>query len=90
MAKWIAPQGVKEVAVRTESGTKVYRQDKSGGFNVENPKHARQMKEEGFFQANAMGVIRHDIGFPCKNCGFGSLFKKCSRCGTENERMNNG
>ncbi len=86
MPKVIPPQGLKEVSVRTERGTKVYRADRSGLINVDNPKHAKQMQHEGLGIASA-GGIAHTEGFPCAQCGFGSFFKKCSRCGTINERI---
>lgn len=86
MGKMIPPQGLKEVAVKTERGTKVYRADRSGLINVDNPKHAAQMKAEGLGVASAGGVADTE-GFPCSQCGFGSYFKKCSRCGHENERI---
>jgi hypothetical protein len=86
MGKMIPPQGLREVAVKTERGTKVYRADRSGLINVDNPKHAAQMKAEGLGVASAGGVADTE-GFPCSECGFGSYFKKCSRCGHENERI---
>lgn len=86
MAKMIPPKGLKEVAVRTERGEKVYRAGRDGLINVDNPKHAKQMKDEGLGVASASGVVRAE-GYPCSSCGFGSFFKKCSRCGTINERI---
>ena len=83
MARLIAPDGgVRGVDVRTERGTKQYNPDRKGVITVENPNHARQMKAEGFFEASLMGPItnRDVIGFTCSNCGFGSFFRKCSRC----------
>jgi hypothetical protein len=86
MGKMIPPQGLKEIAVRTERGTKLYKADKSGLINVDNPRHAAQMRAEGLGTATAGGIADAD-GFPCTVCGFGSFFKKCSRCGTINERI---
>lgn len=86
MPKMIPPTGLKEVAVKTERGTKVYRAGRDGLINVDNPKHARQMREEGLGQASTSGAMMGE-GFPCSACGFGSWFKKCSRCGHENERI---
>ena len=84
MTKMIPPQGLREVSVKTERGTKVYRADKSGLINVDNPKHAAQMKAEGLGQAGLGGVPKGNVGYPCKACGFGSFFKQCSRCGEIN------
>jgi hypothetical protein len=86
MGKMIPPQGLREVSIQTERGTKVYKADRSGLINVDNPKHAAQMKAEGLGVASAGGVADAE-GFPCTQCGFGSYFKKCSRCGHENERI---
>ena len=86
MAKFIPPQGLREIGIRTNSGTKVIRTGKDGLFNVDNPKLERKLKEEGLGIASASGVIVGE-GFPCVECGFGSWFKKCSRCGHENERI---
>ena len=87
MSKMIPPKGLREVSVRTERGTKTYKAGRDGLINVDNPKHAAQMKHEGLGEANAMGTIRNpsSIGFTCSKCGFGSFFKKCSRCGEINE-----
>lgn len=86
MTRMIPPQGLKEVSIRTERGTKTYRADKSGLINVENPKHAAQMRDEGLGTASAGGIAVCN-GFPCTACGFSSFFKKCGRCGHLNERL---
>jgi hypothetical protein len=86
MSRMIPPQGLKEVAVRTERGTKIYRAGRDGLINVENPKHAAQMKNEGLGEAGLNGFSTNG-GYPCTSCGFGSWFKKCSRCGQDNERI---
>lgn len=86
MARIIPPQGLREVAVKTERGTKLYKADRSGIIHVDNPKHAKQMKDEGLGLGSVAGVADTE-GFPCSQCGFGSYFKKCGRCGHENERI---
>lgn len=86
MAKMIPPKGLKEISVRTERGTKVYRADRSGLINVENEKHIKQMKHEGIGEAGLNGFSTNG-GYPCSACGFGSWFKKCSRCGQDNDRV---
>lgn len=88
MARLIASDGgVRGVDVRTERGVRSYNPDKKGVINVDNPRHAAQMKAEGFFEASLMGAVtnRDNLGFTCSECGFGSWFRKCSRCGHENE-----
>ena len=86
MTRIIPPKGLKEIGVQTKRGTKVLRTGSDGLFHVENPKLAKKLQEEGLGLASASGVIRGE-GFPCSQCGFGSWFKKCSRCGHENERI---
>ena len=85
MHKMIPPKGLREVSVQTERGTKVYKAGRDGLIRVDNPKHAAQMKHEGLGEAGVGGVIASNVGYPCK-CGFSSLFAKCSKCGTVNER----
>lgn len=86
MARLVAPDGgVRGVDVKTERGTYKYNPTRSGIINVENSKHAAQMKAEGFFEASLMGPTNDTtLGFTCIECGFGSWFRKCSRCGHEN------
>jgi len=83
MARFVAPdKGVKE----TEVGRKVYRVNRGGLFEVTDRGDAKAMLREGFIEASLMGATtKSGIGFTCNNCGFGSWFKKCSRCGTEND-----
>jgi hypothetical protein len=83
MARLIASDGgVRGVDIKTERGTRSYNPDRKGVITVDNPKHAKQMKAEGFFEASLMGSITNSdtIGFTCTQCGFGSFFRKCSRC----------
>jgi hypothetical protein len=85
--KIIPPTGLKEIAVKTERGTKLYKADKSGLINVDNPKHAKQMKDEGLGIASLQGASDPSLGYTCSECGFGSWFALCSRCGHRNERI---
>lgn len=85
MPKMIPPQGLKEVAIKTERGTKVYKAGRDGLINVENPRHAKQMKHEGLGEV-ALASYSGAIGFYCADCGFSSLFVKCGKCGKENPR----
>ena len=86
MTRIIPPQGLREIGIKTKRGTKVLRTGKDGLFHVNDPKLAKQLKAEGLGVASTSGAIIGD-GFPCIACGFGSWFKKCSRCGHENERI---
>lgn len=80
-------KGVRGIDVQTPNGTHSYNTDRKGIINVENPKHVAQMKSEGFFEASLMGPTTNGsvIGYTCVECGFGSFFRKCGRCGTENK-----
>ena len=83
MARWVAPdKGVKETVI----GGKSYYTDRQGIYNVENASHAKAMKAEGFFEASLMGptVGGESLGYTCIECGFGSWFALCSRCGHKN------
>ena len=86
MTRIIPPQGMKELEVQTRKGTKVIRAGKDGLFNIENPRLAKNLKEEGLGEAGLNGFTTSG-GYPCSSCGFGSWFKKCSRCGELNERI---
>lgn len=83
MAKFMGPQGMREISVKTKHGEKVLKAGKDGMFNVNNPKLAKQLKAEGLGVASTGGVANTN-GFPCKKCGFGSFFAKCGRCGEVN------
>lgn len=83
MAKIIGPRGMRELSIQTSKGERVLKAGKDGMFEVNNPKLLKQLKKEGLGEASASGVIAA-TGYPCKNCGFGSFFKKCSKCGEIN------
>ena len=83
MTKIIGPKGMRELSVQTKNGERVLRAGKDGMFNVNDPKLAKKLKKEGLSVASASGVTTAS-GFPCKSCGFGSFFKKCSKCGEIN------
>jgi hypothetical protein len=81
--KMIAPdKGVRQ----TEIGGTRYDVNKQGVYEVDNNQHVQAMKREGFIEGSLMGATIGKKGFNCKNCGFGSWFRKCSRCGMENEK----
>lgn len=83
MAKMIGPKGMRQLSVQTRRGERVLHAGKDGMFQVNDPKLVRQLKKEGLGEASASGVITAE-GYPCKKCGFGSFFKKCSKCGEIN------
>jgi lipopolysaccharide biosynthesis regulator YciM len=82
MPKMIAPdKGVKQ----TDIGRVRYNVNKQGVYSVDDSSHVRAMKREGFIEASLMGATTNkQVGYTCAECGFGSWFRKCSRCGSEN------
>ena len=83
MPKMVAPdKGVKE----TDIGNTRYRVNRDGVYNVENKSHVNAMKREGYIEASLMGATHTELGYTCYQCGFASWFKKCSRCGSENDK----
>ena len=83
MGRWVAPdRGVRETVI----GNTTYRPDRGGIYTVDNRQHAKAMKAEGYFEAALNPVDSKDSerGFTCVECGFGSWFAKCSRCGHDN------
>ena len=85
MTKLVGPQGLRGVDITTPRGVRKYNQNKKGMVEVSNAKDAKALKSEGFFEASLMGVTDNaGLGFVCVKCGFGSWFRKCSRCEHEN------
>jgi hypothetical protein len=84
MTRYVAPdRGVQETVI----GGSTYRPDRGGIYNVDNPQHGKAMKAEGYFEASLMGpTTSENIGFTCVECGFGSWFAKCSKCGHNNAK----
>lgn len=79
--------GVKGVDIKTERGVSSYNPDKKGVITVDNPTHAKRLKAEGFFEASLMGPTTDtNLGYTCLECGFGSWFALCSRCGNNNSK----
>ena len=86
MSRIIPPTGLREIEVETSRGKRVIRAGKDGLFDVQDPKLAKKLKQEGLGEAGLNGFSTNG-GYPCSNCGFGSWFMKCSRCGQENIRL---
>ena len=83
MTRIVAPdRGVKQ----TEIGNSTYTVNRQGVYEVNNASHIKAMKAEGYFEASLNPFSKGDgeRGFTCVECGFGSWFRKCSRCGHEN------
>ena len=84
--KFIAPDnGVKQVSIegaRTGIQETISR-DKKGFFVAGSSRQAAALRAEGFIEASLNGVAAANSGYLCVECGFGSWFKKCGRCGAE-------
>jgi len=86
MARLVPRDGfAKEVEIKRQSGSKVLRAGRDGMYRVDNPKDVAALKAEGFTEGNlALHTTGDgDRGYNCTNCGFGSWFKLCSKCGHE-------
>ena len=84
MARMIAPKGMNSLSVTDSKGReRVLNRDKDGTFHINNPKLVKKLKDEGLGVAG-IAPANHVEGFTCVQCGFGSYFRKCSRCGHTN------
>lgn len=54
-------------------------------IDVNNASHIKMLRAEGYTVAGVSGVPVRQGGYTCE-CGFSSFFRKCSRCGRENEK----
>lgn len=78
---------MKSLSVTDSKGRKhVLNQSKDGTFNVSDPKLSKKLKQEGLGVAGVATPLDNPnaVGFTCSKCGFGSFFKKCSKCGEIN------
>jgi hypothetical protein len=58
-----------------------YKPDSSGVYHVPDKRDAKALIEYGGFVVSEMGTTSKAVGFRCEDCGFGSWFKTCSKCG---------
>jgi hypothetical protein len=92
MARLVPRDGyVKETNVKSQSGVRRYKADKSGMYEVSNASDIKALKSQGFIEASLNAYNPGDIsrGYTCTQCGFGSWFKLCSRCGHINDSAPN-
>jgi hypothetical protein len=88
MARLVPRDGyVKETNIKSQSGVRRYKADKSGMYEVSNPGDIKALKSQGFVEENLSRPSAGNSarGYTCTQCGFGSWFRKCSRCGSVNE-----
>jgi hypothetical protein len=86
MTRFVGSSGMKSIGIETSRGTKTIRPNRDGTFTVNDPKLAKKLKAEGLGVVGIAPVTKESLlgGYDCKKCGFGSFFKKCSRCGELN------
>ena len=86
MSRYFADRAVAGVSV-SGSATGMTREiprDKDGFYVAQSKADEKALEQSGFARASSMGIVEAK-GFDCQNCGFGSFFKTCSRCGTIND-----
>lgn len=90
MTRLVGPDGyVKQTDIKSQSGTVRYKAGKNGLYKVENPTHVAALKAQGFSEETLAKYSPGDTGrgYNCTECGFGSWFRKCSRCGHESAEI---
>lgn len=78
MKRVVTSAGVKEITLR--NGRTVKRQA-DGSFHMGDRQAKAAVKGDGGFIIPEMGPARRGVGYICTDCGWGSYFTKCSRCG---------
>lgn len=80
--KVVAPaQGAKQV-----DGLTGRRYTARDGIYDMHPRDARALVAVGGFLPSLAGATSRQTGYRCPACGFGSFFRRCSRCGGICER----
>jgi len=59
---------------------------RDGFFEMPDRDAKVHMKSAGYGHWNVAGVVKPQAGYRCPGCGFGSFFRRCSRCGSECEK----
>lgn len=86
--KLLAPDGaVKQTEVQDPNGV-TRRYDSSTGYVTVSDSDARALAREGFTPASLSGTTGRGVGRRCRDCGFGSFFTTCSRCGGTCDKEN--
>lgn len=62
-----------------------YRPDAAGVYDM-TPRDAKALIAYGGFRPSELGVTSRALGFRCPECGFGSWFRTCSKCGHQAAR----
>jgi len=69
-----------------EVGGRVYRAGRNGLIDMPENAAKYTVALEGGQWPSLSGTTRTAIGYRCQDCGFGSNFTTCSRCGGNCER----
>jgi hypothetical protein len=88
MARLVPRDGyVKQTDINSQAGVTRYTAGRDGLYKVENPTHIKALKAEGFTEEALTKYTPgdRDRGYTCAECGFGSWFRKCSKCGHVDE-----
>lgn len=80
MARVIAPGHVAEI--RGRNG-RILKRHKDGTFHMSSDAAKRAAKPGDAFVVPDLGPARKGVGYVCSDCGWGSYFVKCGRCGSE-------
>jgi hypothetical protein len=65
-----------------EVGGRIYKRRKGGLFDLPDRAARMVIAQEGGQEASLSGTTRSSEGYRCADCGFGSFFRTCSRCGS--------
>ena len=76
----VCAQGEMVAECTAPSGITYKRNKKTGLFDMRED-DARVMAKGGGFYPSLAGVPSRDVGFRCTECGHGSYFTKCGKCG---------
>lgn len=83
----LAPDGlVKQTEVPAGGGARRRYDAHDGGIYTVADGDVAALKAAGFTDSSLGGAFSRSSGRRCRDCGFGSFFTTCSRCGGECEK----
>ena len=86
MSSMLVPNdGVRGIDIETKSGTVKYNADRSGKIVVDNPQHAKALRDQGFTVAGHAAGFKSRFGTwlcRCEKYSFDYQIK-CVHCGTD-------
>jgi hypothetical protein len=69
-----------------EVGGRIYRRSRTGLFDMPEAAARYTIANQGGQLPSLSGTTRTSEGYRCTDCGFGSFFSACSRCGGQCSR----